>query len=616
MILNPFVEAKPLAPALFGALLAAMVTGLIGLIGLFELRPPAVVDKQGALYLNLAVLWQIALTILNGDTCGVGISKLIGLTCRLDFAREAFDIVQHSNSALIHVTATLAAAGAAFVTSFALIRSKAAKGEQFVTLQGRRVLFDADARASMRTAVAKTGRLAKRDLWLTPHVQLNATAEGFNVLAVGAHGSGKSSTLRALIGQVIERGDHVLVHDVKGDMTAGLPIRQFILVAPHDRRSATYDIADDIRNRQHASEFAAHAIPTAENDRMWGEGARSVWADLVMALAVDKPHGWTWDDLRQQLLSPGLTIKQTLERHGALTSAGHLVFGSVNPEENRTTMSLLITMWVSALTTVVPLADAWRDVPQTRRFSLRRWLKADTELPRVIVLQKSSEYPALSALVGGFLIDRLVGLALRPGRKLNAGTHIEPARNDTKVAEQANQNGWPEEPRSEPKLTLCLDELPECRRLHRLPNLLNVGREFGVVTLAAVQDFVQLTELYGENLSRVILARFRIKLVHQLDTGDTAERISKLLGERRVEFLGPPRRDPRSGRLMRELVREVIPGFPVERFEAELGVRVRGDRTTIRLMVLGLGHPGVVDVPLTAWGDQRAGHVAANWLNE
>jgi hypothetical protein len=30
--------------------------------------------------------------------------------------------------------------------------------------------------------------------------------------------------LRAWIEQILERGDHVVVHDVKGDVTAGLPV--------------------------------------------------------------------------------------------------------------------------------------------------------------------------------------------------------------------------------------------------------------------------------------------------------------------------------------------------------------------------------------------------------
>src|SRR6185312_12728924 len=268
------------------------------------------------------------------------------------------------------------------------------------------------------------------------------------------------------------------------------PTNRFILVAPHDRRSAVYDIARDIRNEKHAREFAAHAVQKSEHDSMWGDGARAVWADLVMTLHAENPGRWSWDDLASVLLSPGEAIKATLEGAGK-NSASRLIFGGDNPEENRTTMSILVTMWVAALTTVLPLAEAWRDVAATRRFSLRQWLDEPRDYPRVIVLQKSSEYPELSGAIGGFLIDRLIALALRPGRQ----------RNPTR------------------KLVLCLDELPECGsgRIQGLPRLLNTGREFGIVTLAGIQEIAHLVEIYGENLANVLLGRFRIKLIHQLN---------------------------------------------------------------------------------------------------
>jgi hypothetical protein len=228
------------------------------------------------------------------------------------------------------------------------------------------------------------------------------------------------------------------------------------------------------------------------------------------------------------------------------------------------------------------------------------------------VLQKSSEYPELSALVGGFLIDRLIALALRPGRK----------RKDDQAGEPPHQEGGQagpgeRDPRQEPRLTLCLDELPECgAQLKRLPNLLNIGREFRVTTLASVQEPEQLAEIYGENLSEVILNRFRIKMIHQLDAGSTAERFSKLLGNRRVEFAGPRRRDPTTGRWFQDPERDVIPVFSSDRFQTELGVRKTWRGTIVRLMVIGLGNPAIADVPLATWPNLRPGCMPAAWTNE
>ncbi len=582
---NPFVEVRSYAPAVLGAAATAAIVLILGLL-LFEIRPPHVAGELGIVAMDLARLAQVLTGLLSADGCIWYVSDWMGLECRSGRSAQRIGLIWQSHHARFQLSMLAAAVLSAAAIAFVSIASATPKREQTKTLKGKRPVFDADGRASLRGAIAKTGRALERSLWLVPHVQLTPSVEGYNMLAIGTQGAGKSSTLRALIEQLIARGDQVLVHDIKGDLTAGLPSDEFILVAPHDARSWVYDIAEDIRNAQHAREFAAHAVPTSAGEAMWGDGSRAVWADLVMALRADTQGRWDWIALRDALLSPGADIKAMLDRHGAV-SASRLIFGSDDPEENRTTMSVLITMWIAALTVVHPLAEAWADAQGGHRFSLRNWIDGDGRLPRVLVLQKSSEYPELTQALNAFLIDRLVGLALRPGRERNPAT----------------------------KLALCLDELPECARLRRFPNLLNVGREFGVVTVAAVQDIAHLIELYGENVSRVLLARFRIKLVHQLDPGDTAEQVGRWLKERTIEYFGPEKYDPAIKRNIRETVREIVPVLPVDRLETELGVRMKYGRPIVRAMILGLGNPAIIDIPATGWPDRRPGHEPAPWLD-
>lgn len=588
-ITNPFLETKPIMPAILGATFAAVVTLIAGLAILFSAGAPYVVGTNGVVPLNLEMLSRIAAEFLRGDTCSAGLTKLVGLDCRCQYLDRVLQAIAGSRVAAIHAVALGAAFVASWATTAYMMYTTASKRERLMTLRGWRLLFDGEGRSSLRAVIARTGRILKRGLWLLPHVQLTDECEGYNILALGTQGSGKTSTLRSFVQQCEARGDQIFIHEVKGDFTAGLPVNPFILVAPHDRRSAAYDIARDIRNEKHAREFAAHAVAKSEHDSMWGDGARAVWADLVMTLHAENSGAWNWDDLASVLLSPGETIKTTLEAAGK-GSASRLIFGSESPEENRTTMSILVTMWVAALTTVLPLAEAWREVPAGRRFSLRQWLDEPRAFPRVIVLQKSSEYPELSGAIGGFLIDRLIALALRPGRP----------RNPTR------------------KLVFCLDELPECGngRLSGLPRLLNTGREFGIMTLVGIQDISHLVEIWGENLANVLLARFRIKLIHQLGAGDSADRISALLGERRVEYLGPPHRDQVSGRWVRETVRETAPVCPADRLESDLGIIKRGHRKMARMLVMGLGNPAIVDMPLTVWRDRRSGHLPARWTGE
>lgn len=162
-----------------------------------------------------------------------------------------------------------------------------------------------------------------------------------------------------------------------------------------------------------------------------------------------------------------------------------------------------------------------------------------------IVIQKSAEYPELSSLVGGLLVERLAALVLAPGRPRNP-SH---------------------------KVALVLDELAELGELRRLPNLLSVGREVGVMVIAAIQDLGQVVETYGETTARTLESRFGIKVIGRLTAGDTAERISKvLIGERLVQWVEAAQTIANNNTAP-ETRRETHPVFPPERMETELGVR-------------------------------------------
>ena len=390
--------------------------------------------------------------------------------------------------------------------------------------------------------------------------------------------------LRAWLEQLIVRGDRTIIHDVKGDMTAGLPVDQFILLAPHDARSAAWDIARDIGDRAAGLEFATRSIKAAKGDSMWADGARALWADAIVSLAKKHGRSWTLRDLYELLTSPPESFKAALVEGGA--ASAELIAFDEGGGVQRTSMSLLITLWVAALTTLKPLVDAWADIPEDRRFSLSQWLSERSSLPKTIVIQKSAAYPELSSLVGGLLVERLAALVLAPGR-----------------------------PRNPPKkVALVLDELAELGELRRLPNLLSVGREVGVMTIAAIQDLGQLVETYGETTARTLEARFGIKMIGRLTAGDTAERISKvLIGDRLIQFVEVSQTAVKDN-LAREPRREAHPVFPPERMETDLGVRSIRGKALIRCLVLGLGDPALLDLPFTAWPDRRRAHKPAQWM--
>jgi hypothetical protein len=402
---------------------------------------------------------------------------------------------------------------------------------------------------------------------------------------VGTQGAGKTGLLRAYINQLLARTGLIFILDIKGDMVSGLPTDEFILVAAHDARTWALDLGGEIQSRQIAVEFATKGIKGSKQDPMWAPAARSILADLAMVLRARRRENWGWTELRDLALSSPADIRSALAEIKA-PSAGLITLGD-NPDDNRTVMSILITLWVAILTTIHPLAEAFVGIPPERRFTVKAWMTGETELPRAMIFQKSPDFPELSALLGSFLAERVAAAALSPSRR---GGKALP-------------------------LAMVLDEFAEVP-IDRLDQLLSLGRECQVFTIGALQSLNQMRSLVDANKASTIEERFGIRIVLRLEPGDTVKRINEAwLGERRVSRI----REATAEELKlgstkpRETVKE--PVIPPELLSDELGVRTTVNGLTIRLLVSGFPSVGIVDVPLTAWPDRREAHVPARWLS-
>jgi hypothetical protein len=581
--MSPFVERASHWPATIGSFIAGAAGAALALLACFEVLPPVFVDPSGMEVAIHLLPFIGELSRLTTATCGpAGYIPDVG--CWSSALLEAVSRATVAGVLLPRLAIVLVAGMVGGWMAAVRISAATPPRDRLIHLRGRRLRHGFDGRRSLRREVARAGRPVRSGLWLVPHVQLSREVESRNILALGTQGSGKTALLRGWVEQLVERSDRVVLHDVKGDFVGGLPAERMILWAPHDERSAAWDIGRDIVNRAAALEFATLSVKAAEHDAMWADGARALWADAVMVLIARCGEKWTLPQLYDLLTSSPQAFRDSLVETGA--ASAELIAIDDEGGVQRTSMSLLITLWVAAMTSLKPLADAWDDVPSHRRFSLRDWLSEDTRLPRVLVIARSAEYAALSSLAGALLIERLAGTILSPGRA------IDPAQ----------------------RIAFVLDEFAELGRLRRLPALLSVGREYGVIAIAALQDLGQLVEAYGETAARALEARFGIKAILRLSAGDTAERISKtLIGDRLVEYSedrpagAPPTWTP-------QVKRESHPAVGPERLESDLGVIRRSKTTLIRCMVTGIGDPALVDVPITVWPSRRAAVRPARWI--
>src|SRR6202040_912473 len=309
------------------------------------------------------------------------------------------------------------------------------------------------ARRAFAQASKVESRMSGTGLELLPGLLVSRERETRHWLIWGSVGAGKTQTMLHLILAAIARGDGVLVLDVKGDMTAGLP-GEPLLIAPQDRRSLVWDVASDCRTKQDARELAARLIPKSD-DPIWSDAARDILVACVAALQATKAERWSWHDLHEAATSDADTLLHFPKAYHR--DAVRLL---ENPE-SRTTQSVLAT-FQAHMHVAAALGDAWRD-NGNGRFSVSRWLARP--LPhRPVILQHDPRYPELShAWIGGLLA-------------LLASAVGSPSLKESR----------------ERRIWIFADEFPQLPRLSHFSTFLDLGRSKGVIAVIGAQEPSQL----------------------------------------------------------------------------------------------------------------------------
>lgn len=557
----------PVGPAIALSFAAAMCTFVVGFIIIFCWSLPAVNDTATPLKI-WHYIWSEGFAF---EGCGYDLS------CRLHNFFVTLSDPQILRRQYLIGFACISSA----IVGFLVMHWNAPRRELVRTIKGSKVLFDSDARRSLRKHIRKTGPANDSALWLMPRVQLTAEAEASNISVLGTHGSGKTAVLRGWIEQVIERGDKCVIHDAKGDLTASLPTDEFLLLAPRDARGWVWAIGRDVTDKDSAREVAANLVPRATTgESIWTDSARSILAGAIEVLQLQEKNlgddAWGWQSLFKTIFLSPIELRTALMRIGS--SVAILIEFDQDGGLTRTSQSILLTLWIAALTNIRPLADIEVATERSRKFSINEWLSQESKLPSIIILQHAADFPELTSTVSTLFIEVLAG----------------------KILSVSMPN------RRTPWLYLLLDELSILKRIDRLPGLLNIGREKGVRCIAANQDWEQIIKLYGKEDAATLEARFTIKIVCKLSISDTRDRvIDKFSGQRDIvewEDAGS------NGKKLRRV--RTVQVLEPKQISEELGVIGKADSLRVRLAIFGLGDVAMVDIPFTAWSTRRSAHMS------
>lgn len=358
-----------------------------------------------------------------------------------------------------------------------------------------------------RKAIAHATKMQKRELKdantqlgikVHPNIPISSLREQNNFCILGTTGAGKSTVLKPMIEQAIERGDYAVIYDEKGEYTQSFyHPSNTLLLALWDARGTMWDICKDVRSEQDAELLAQCLIhPSGAKEEIWNDGARLILTGMIVSLIHDYQDNWGWNDLYELL--------QLTPEHALLRIETHYpTVNSLIQRNSKTTQGFYVHL-ITNLNWLKYLSLAWKKNSK-KQFSLRQWIKNGNS-KRVIIIQASSEYEAVGKPLCNAVISFMTKQYLSASNTFHRPT-------------------W-----------LFIDEFANLPPNPSVKKWLELSRALGGRSVICTQSLSQIRNIYGEDETSALLNLLSNVITLRLGTaGDDATYTAKMLSEQTVE---------------------------------------------------------------------------------
>ncbi len=312
---------------------------------------------------------------------------------------------------------------------------------------------------------------------------------------IGTTGAGKSTAIRELLHQALQRGDRAVIADPDGGYLASFYDRGRgdVILNPFDARSRKWSVFADIGNIQDADLMARSLIPdtgsTGNSAREWSGYARTfVSAVLRQCMAngeMDSAELWrliavaSTDELRTLLA--GTAAQPFLEADNAR------MFGSIR----------------SVAANAIATLEYVHAQEGHAAFSVRQWVRSGRGV--LYLPYQAEQIAALRTLIATW-----VRLAIFQTMGLGEGDH---------------------------RIWFVVDELDALGPIDGLKDALARLRKFGGRCVLGFQSIAQVSSTYGDGPARTIVENCSNTLILRCSAsegGGTAKFASQLIGQREV----------------------------------------------------------------------------------
>lgn len=318
-------------------------------------------------------------------------------------------------------------------------------------------------------------------------VPLDKGDEQQHILLAGAQGTGKSVEIKKALRTIRERGQRAVVYDPSGEFTSLFyrPGIDFIL-NPLDQRGAKWNPWLDAESYEYAA-VAKSFIPDrgGDADPFWTESSRATLEALLMQCK-------SLDEVVYNGLSAPLSDLAQLVNNAGFS-------GMIGPEKTFQSTRATLAVYLRSLALMENVRRG-----DTEAFSFRAWAESDTQDAWVFLPSPAKARDAIRPLVSLFLdtaVRHIMSLRPDPDRRI-----------------------W-----------LELDELPTLQNIPSLSPALAEGRKFGIGAILGVQTFHQLKKSFGDHVAQALWGLPKTRLYLRIGDAETAEMISKELGEKQIK---------------------------------------------------------------------------------
>ncbi len=309
----------------------------------------------------------------------------------------------------------------------------------------------------------------------------------------GAPGTGKSQTLKSLIGDIRSRGDRAIIYSSSTEfITDFYDESTDVILNPLDDRSPNWSIWNEVQEVYHYDDIAASLIPEAEggvNDPFWTQAARSLFANVARKLK--ESGNYSTKLLFDKLLSSSLgevakLVKDT--ESAILFSDG----------AQKTALSVRATL-SSYLSSFKFLTNQKGD------FSIRNWVKnEDNNQGFVFITSIADQHEVIRPLISCW-VDTFASSLMNLG-------------------EDRARRIW-----------LIIDELPSLQKLKSLEKILAESRKYGGCVVLGYQSYSKVEAIYGDKGAKTLSDLTASKIFFRSNDQYNAQHASDQLGREEIK---------------------------------------------------------------------------------